>query len=116
MTEPIPQQTGIAREPAGVATLGTEDSPEMAGEVPSALTCPICATVFDPHDSAGTCPVCGEQVVAAALVTHDVAVLSPTARWLKDGGWRLVLVVLLLAYQVGLFVWIWHSFVANHLL
>jgi hypothetical protein len=92
------------------------DDSEMAAEVPRSVTCPICATEFDPRDSAGQCPVCGEQVVPAELVTHDVPVLTPVGNWLKTGGWRLVLVVLVLAYQVGLFLWIWHAFVVNHLL
>jgi hypothetical protein len=84
--------------------------------VPDSATCPVCSTIFDPRDTGGTCPVCGEQVVPADLMAAKASVLSRVGRWLREGGWRVVLVVLLLLYQVILFIIVWHGFVVAHVL
>lgn len=80
------------------------------------VTCPVCATTFEPKASRGRCPVCNEQVVPEALVTPEIRGVTPAMRWLKEGGWRLVVLVLFILYQAGLLIYLWHSFADQHLL
>lgn len=84
--------------------------------VPRHLTCPICATTFEPRASDGQCPVCGEQVAPAAAVTRQIPGVSPAMRWLADGGWRLVLVLLLAVYQIALLIFVWVQLAHKHLI
>jgi hypothetical protein len=81
---------------------------------PKAVTCPVCATAFDPRASAGRCPVCGEQVMPAALVMRAVPGLTPAWAWVKAGGWRMVLVALVVIYEVVLLIVVWQRFAAAH--
>ena len=84
--------------------------------LPKRAVCPICATTFEPRASGGQCPVCGEQVVPVAAATRHMAGISPAAHWLADGGWRLTLVLLLVAYELGLFIFVWIQLAQKHLL
>lgn len=84
--------------------------------MPRVVTCPICKTTFAPNATAGACPVCGDQVVPAAVATRKVPVLSSTGRWLGAGGWRAVLLILLVLYQVTLFLVLWIELSQAHLL
>lgn len=84
--------------------------------VPRHLACPICATTFEPRASGGQCPVCGEQVVQAAAVTRQIPGVSPSMRWLADGGWRLALVLLLAVYQIALLIFVWVQLAHKHLI
>lgn len=83
---------------------------------PKSVTCPICATAFEPRASGGQCPVCGEQVVPAAAVMRQIPGVSPAMRWLADGGWRLVLVLLLAVYQIALLIFVWVQLAHKHLI
>ncbi|HEX6540473.1 MAG TPA: hypothetical protein VF040_01855 [Ktedonobacterales bacterium] len=80
------------------------------------ITCPVCGTHFDPHQSSGQCPVCGEQVVPESAVMRFIPMLTPAWLWLKGGGWRLALLVVFVLYQIGLFIFIWHSLADAHVL
>lgn len=84
--------------------------------LPREVSCPICKTTFAPRSSAGRCPVCGEQVLPAAAATREVPVLSPTGRFLAAGGWRAVLLVFLLLYEIALFIFLWVALSRAHLL
>ncbi len=107
MTQPI---TSNAAPPEDV-----ESAPEQSQEaLPKEVTCPICATAFDPRATKGRCPVCGEQVAPTALATRAVPWLTPTWAWVKAGGWRLVLVALMVIYEVALFIIVWQRFAAAH--
>lgn len=112
-TPPPTSSAAITAPPA--ANARSPQAPHSA-PVPKSLPCPICQTTFDPRASGGRCPVCGEQVVPAAAVTREVPGLSRLGRWLKSGGWRVVLVLLVVLYQIVLFIYLWHLFVVNHLL
>jgi hypothetical protein len=81
---------------------------------PKEVTCPVCATVFDPRATTGRCPVCGEQVVPTTQVTRSVPGLTPAWAWVKTGGWRIVLVGLLVIYEVVLLIIVWQRFAAAH--
>lgn len=72
--------------------------------VPKRVTCPVCQTSFGPRATAGKCPVCGEQVLPEADVVRHVPYLTPAWAWVKAGGWRLVLLVVVVLYQLGLFI------------
>jgi hypothetical protein len=76
--------------------------------------CPICDTVFDPRATSGRCPVCGEQVAPAALVTRAIPWLTPVWAWLKAGGWRVALVGVLVIYEIILFIIVWQRYAAAH--
>lgn len=94
-------------------------SPSATGGMPSMpreVTCPICETTFAPRGTAGKCPVCGEQVMPAATLTREISVLSPLGRWLAGGGWRAIVLVLLVLYQISLFVVLWVVLSRAHLL
>ena len=90
--------------------------PGRSAAVPRQVTCPICATSFDPYDLAGRCPVCGEAVVSEEAVSRVTPVLTPTMRWLRAGGWRLVLLALLIGYQIFLLIRVLQLFTAGHVL
>jgi hypothetical protein len=77
-------------------------------------SCPICDTVFDPRATSGRCPVCGEQVAPAALVTRAVPWLTPVWEWLKAGGWRVAVVGALVVYEIALFIIVWQRYAAAH--
>ncbi|HKS69784.1 MAG TPA: hypothetical protein VJQ45_05165 [Ktedonobacterales bacterium] len=102
------------------ASVAAGTPPHVAAQpqarVPKHLACPICATAFEPRASGGQCPVCGEQVVPAAAVTRQIPGVSPAMRWLADGGWRLVLVLLLAAYQIALLIFVWVQLAHKHLI
>lgn len=87
-----------------------------APTVPTELTCPVCATTFAPRASGGRCPVCNEQVVPETLVTRDIRGVTPAMRWLREGGWRLVVLALFILYEAALLIYLWHSFADQHLL
>ncbi len=92
-------------------------SPALAhSRVPKRVVCPICATAFEPRAGGGRCPVCGEQVVPAAAASRHIAGISPAVRWLGDGGWRLTLVLLLVAYELALFIFVWVQLAHKHLI
>ncbi|MGE5334276.1 MAG: hypothetical protein ACM3N4_06210 [Nitrososphaerota archaeon] len=84
--------------------------------MPNEIICPICATHFDPRASGGRCPVCNEQVIPQAAVSRFVPMLTPAWAWLKAGGWRLALLVAFVLYQIGLFIYMWHSLANAHVL
>lgn len=109
MTQPM---TSTADSPR--ATVGTPPAGRAAP--PKEVACPVCATVFDPRATAGRCPVCGEQVMSAALVARAVPGLTPAWAWVKAGGWRVVLVALVVIYEVVLLVIVWQRFLAAHAL
>lgn len=94
--------------------MATEVAPVHTPAQPRQVTCPICATTFDPRATGGRCPVCGEQVVPEDMLRRDVPVLTPTWAWLKSGGWRAAVVLLVLAYQVALLAFVWHWLAAAH--
>jgi hypothetical protein len=50
------------------------------------------------------------------MLTRQVLVLTPTWAWLKSGGWRVALVLLVVVYQVALLGFVWHWLAAAHLL
>lgn len=83
--------------------------------VPREVACPICATQFDPRASGGRCPVCNEQVVPEADVTRTIPVLTPASKWLKAGGWRVVLLLVFVTYQLVLLIYLWATFASAHL-
>jgi hypothetical protein len=110
MTQPAAPE--VAPQQAPTLVMPPPGSPRAPGR----MACPVCATGFDPRATAGRCPVCGEQVVPEAMVTRQVPVLTPTWAWLKSGGWRVALVLLVLMYQVALLGFVWHWLAAAHLL
>jgi hypothetical protein len=110
MTQPV--ATVVAPEQARARAVPPGDKPK----IPRRVTCPICATEFGPRATAGRCPVCGEQVVPEDVVRRKVPVLTPTWTWLKSGGWRVVVVLIVVAYQVALLAFVWHWLAAAHLL
>lgn len=113
MTEPLaPGNAGVVAPPA----LPDTTPPPPAAGIPKRVTCPICKTSYDPRASAGMCPVCGEQVVPAEMATRAIPVLTATGQWLRAGGWRLVLLVVFVLYEVLLFLGVWHQFSLAHLL
>lgn len=97
---------------AGAPVTTAPTPPLVSGEA----ICPVCATTFAPRASGGRCPVCNEQVVPEAMVTRDIRAVAPAMRWLREGGWRLVVLVLFILYQAGLLIYLWHSFTDQHLL
>jgi hypothetical protein len=80
------------------------------------IVCPVCTTTFDPRASGGRCPLCGEQLVEQAALVGEASALSPAWRWFTFGGWRLVLVVLFVLYELMLFLYVWHGLVVNDVL
>lgn len=105
--------------PTGGAGLGAPVAAAPAPTpqtVPHELVCPVCATTFAPRASGGRCPVCNEQVVPAEVVTRNIRGVTPAMQWLREGGWRLVVLALFILYQVGLLIYLWHSFADQHLL
>ncbi|GAC1451471.1 MAG: hypothetical protein PVSMB4_11330 [Ktedonobacterales bacterium] len=94
---------------------GTPSAPKPV--VPKQVTCPVCATPFDPRGTEGRCPVCGEQVVPAEEAARTVPVLSPASRWLfREGNWRLTAVMVLVVYQIVLFIVLWIHLAQVHAL
>lgn len=114
---------GAGRPPAPVAqpqspapssaTHAPSIGPAIAS-VPKQVVCPVCGTSFEPRSTAGKCPVCGEQVVPTAATATPV--VTPLVRWLADGGWRLLLVLLLVLYQIALFIWVVQQLIQKHAL
>lgn len=96
---------------------GGAPRPKLA--VPRTVVCPVSGTVFNPRQTGGKCPVCGEQVVPAELVAQSSVggklAGARTFSWLgKDGNWRIVALIALVAYQLGLFAWVWAELAAKH--
>lgn len=127
MTDPRSTQehnTRISPTPAiGVVDIpDARDAPSasqvaahVAASAPRRVCCPICETPFDPRATGGRCPVCDEQVVPAAAVTRALPVLSPAWAWVKTGGWRLVLLLIFVTYQLVLLIYLWATFANAHL-
>lgn len=109
-----PNPTDGRGDPAPSA--GSRAEPPEIPEIPDRIACPICQTAFEPYAAGGRCPVCGEQVVPEDAVTREVPILTPVVRWLKQGGWRLVLLTLLILFQLVLLIGLWHQFAVAHLL
>lgn len=113
MTRPrTSAKAGVLAQPQPPAPTPPSPAPQVAGRV----ACPICQTAFDPRASAGACPVCGERVVPAELVTRPIPVVTPVWQWLRAGGWRLVALVMFMLYELVLFLGILHQFSQAHLL
>lgn len=94
-------------------------APRPKLNVPRKVVCPVSGTVFNPRQTGGKCPVCGEQVVPAELVTQSSVggKLAGTraGNWLgKDGNWRIAALIALVVYQLGLFAWVWAELAAKH--
>jgi hypothetical protein len=100
---------GRPAAPAAAAPAGS-----ASASAPKQVVCPVCGTSFEPRSTAGKCPVCGEQVVPAAATATPI--ITPLARWLADGGWRLLLVLLLVVYQIVLFIWVIQQLIQKHAL
>ena len=97
------------------APAGSQGAPQADKTAsPKEVTCPVCATVFDPRATKGRCPVCGEEVVPATQVTRSMPGLTPAWAWVKAGGWRIVLVGLVVTYEVVLLIIVWQRFAAAH--
>ena len=107
MMQPTTSETDV---PAG--SQGTPQAKRSAP--PKEVACPVCATVFDPRATTGRCPVCGEQVVPSTLATRPLPGLTPAWAWVKAGGWRIVLVGLVVIYEVVLLIIVWQRFAAAH--
>lgn len=119
MTTPHPDiltNDGASGAPVAVAPAPSMPSSPSGQPVPTELTCPVCATTFAPKASGGRCPVCNEQVVPEAQVSRSIRGVTPAMRWLRAGGWRLVVLVLFILYQAALLIYLWHSFADQHLL
>lgn len=106
----------------GTATDATPDpQTTSAGATPAkhgarTVTCPICATSFSRRANGGTCPVCGERVVAPDA-RAGVPVLSPLAHWLfAEGNWRTVAVLVVVLYEIALAVVLWRHLAGIHAL
>ena len=93
----------------------TSDSAEPIYAFLNEINCPVCGTHFEPRSNGGRCPVCNEQVVPEAAVRRIFPMLTPAWTWLKGGGWRLALLVAFVLYQIGLFIYLWHSLAESHL-
>lgn len=121
MTQPsITHQDGgrqpeVADVTSAKATAQRPAQPPARARVPKEAICPICATRFDPWASGGRCPVCNEQVVPQQDVTRAIPVVTPAWAWLKAGGWRLVLLMAFVVYQLALLIYLWVSFANAHL-
>ena len=115
MTTPQPS-TNAGGSGSGTSVLTVPAPTPTPGSVPTELTCPVCATTFAPRASGGRCPVCHEQVVPEELVTRHIRGVTPAMRWLKEGGWRLVVLAAFILYQAALLIYLWHSFSDQHLL
>ncbi|HEY7985019.1 MAG TPA: hypothetical protein VID73_12665 [Ktedonobacterales bacterium] len=99
-------------QPAAAAS-----APVVAAPVPHQVTCPICATTFEPHATLGRCPVCGEQVIPAATAARNIPLLSPAARRiLGRGNWRVLALIALIVYQIVLFIALWLHLASIHAL
>jgi hypothetical protein len=85
--------------------------------VPKKVVCPVSGTVFNPRQTGGKCPVCGEQVVPAELVAQSSVggklAKTSAGTWL-GGNWPLVALIVLVLYQLGLFAWVWAELAAKH--
>jgi hypothetical protein len=55
-------------------------------------------------------------VVPREQVVRVIPVVTPVRAYLAAGGWRLVLLVLLMVYQVAMFIYLWHWLATQHLL
>jgi predicted RNA-binding Zn-ribbon protein involved in translation (DUF1610 family) len=110
MTQPISSPNAGASG-AATSTADPAAGPDSATaaarvEVPKQVTCPVCQTTFAPRATGGRCPVCGEQMIAADDLAHPTPVATPVSQWLKSGGWRVVALLALVAYQIGLFLFV----------
>lgn len=103
-----------AAAPAPGSSVPAPATSPRTGSAPKQVVCPVCGTSFEPRSTAGQCPVCGEQVVPAAATATSI--ITPLTRWLADGGWRLLLVLLLVVYQIVLFVWVIQQLIQKHAL
>jgi hypothetical protein len=103
MTQPVQPASGAQTATMLPAQRQPAPAP-VKPAIPKQLTCPVCQTSFGPRATAGKCPVCGEQVLPEADVARTVPYLTPAWIWLKAGGWRLVLVVAFVLYQIVLFI------------
>jgi hypothetical protein len=107
--------------PSGGAPAPT-DTPTDSPTVPlpgvgKRATCPVCGTTFAPRDSAGKCPVCGEQVMRQGQADGRIPIISPAWQWLRQGGnWRLAAVAGLIVYQLILFIVLWIHLAQVHAL
>lgn len=114
-TAPLAAPQPIA--PAGANGAAPRSAPKVA--VPRKVVCPVSGTVFNPRTTGGKCPVCGEQVVPAELVASASVggklAETPVGAWVaKDGNWKLVALIVLVLYQVGLFAWVWAELASKH--
>lgn len=123
MTPSTPKGGNPAAAAASATTLpaATPPRPAQSGPVPPSavprtVVCPICRTPFHPRTTGGQCPVCFEQVVPREQVVRVIPVVTPVRAYLAAGGWRLVLLVLLMVYQVAMFIYLWHWLATQHLL
>lgn len=87
--------------------------------LPKTVVCPVSGTVFNPRTTGGRCPVCGEQVVPAELVARANPATSigntRPGQWLfANGGWRVSALIVLVLYQLGLFLWVLIQLVQKH--
>ncbi|HEU5441297.1 MAG TPA: hypothetical protein VFU88_18570 [Ktedonobacterales bacterium] len=103
-----------AAAPAPGGAVSAPPAGSASASAPKQVVCPVCGTSFEPRSTAGKCPVCGEQVVPAAATATPI--ITPLARWLADGGWRLLLVLLLVVYQIVLFIWVIQQLIQKHAL
>jgi hypothetical protein len=108
LASPAPAATSAPSVPAPSMPV----APKAA--VPRRVVCPVSGTVFNPRATGGRCPVCGEQVVPAALAARSLPVVSSAGAWLKGGGWRLAALIALLVYQLVIFLLLWHHLADLH--
>jgi hypothetical protein len=92
--------------PAQAAQPALPQPPARKPVIPKRVTCPVCQTSFEPRSTSGACPVCGEQVLPAADVVRVVPGLTPAWAWFTSGGWRLVLLLAVVLYQIILFFFV----------
>lgn len=113
-----PAGPSAAASPSGNASQGARGkAPKVT--VPRTVICPVSGTVFNPRATGGRCPVCGEQVVPEELVRRSKIGTrladSRAGEWAgKEGNWKIVALIVLVLYQVGLFAWVWVELAAKH--
>lgn len=117
-TVPVPLAAAPSGAKRGRGKAAAPGAPTRVS-LPKTVVCPVSGTVFNPRTTGGRCPVCGEQVVPAELVAraNPAASIGNTraGQWLfANGGWRVSALIVLVLYQLGIFLWVLIELVQKH--